>query len=535
MPTLTVHNADTTIRLETHSGQSVRDILDLTTLRVRAACGGTGTCGACKIHWLDGPVTPLTTAEYMKLDQDEREEGLRLACQIRLSGDARVRLDDPAPPSPWKSMDPDSLGPTFGGLPHLERHIYGLAIDLGTTHIRLALWDRKAGKRIATRMGPNPQAAFGSDVLNRLDAARLTPGRADHIAALARDAILHAVHDILARDVGEVTPMLAEIGQVVVVGNTAIMTLLTGTGIDALAAPENWLHRITYQPAHWVEWLATWRMPHAEILLPPSVAGFIGCDLLADCIATRILDDPPGTLLLDIGTNTEIALWDGESLHVTSVPGGPAFEAAGIPNGMPAEAGAIYRAMASPASQGIGCAVIGGGAAIGFCGSGLLDGIAMLVQTGVLKPSGRFKSPGSDDGHALIVGNPRSAITGCAVDAFQRAKAATAAAQEELLHKAAMTARDLKRLVVCGTFGRHLDIANAQQVGLLPMIDPQRIETHADAALNGCEQALLTDDCGAPFAELLSKTFAINLAMINGYEDRFVNLLRLRPFHPLAD
>lgn len=534
MPILTVHGTQTTARLEVPAGQSVRDALDLTDLRVRAACGGTGTCGACKVHWLSGSVTPMTVAEYMKLDQDARDDGQRLACQLRLSGNAEIRLDDPAPPSPWKSITPDRLAPPTGAVPQLDRHIYGLAVDLGTTHIRLALWDRKAGRRIATRTGLNPQAAFGADILNRLEASRLEPHRAGHLATLAREAILQALHDMLVRDVGEVTPMLAEIGKMVLVGNTAMVALLTEVGADALIAPENWLSSIDCQPAHQAEWQATWRMPHAHILLPSPVAGFIGSDLLADCVASRILDDPPGTLLLDVGTNTEIALWDGSRLHVTSVPGGPAFEGAGIPNGMAAELGAIQHVKTSPSGEGFDCAVIGDSEPRGFCGSGLVDGIAMLLQAGSLKPSGRFKAAYGTDGYALIAGNPRSAIAGCAVDAFQRAKAAAAAAQEELLSRAAMTGNDIQRLVVCGAFGRHLDIANAQLVGLLPMIDPRRIELHADAALTGAEQALLTSDCAAPFAMLLDKTFAINLAMIDSYEDRFINLLRLRPFHPFA-
>jgi uncharacterized 2Fe-2S/4Fe-4S cluster protein (DUF4445 family) len=469
-------------------------------------------------------------AEYMKLSPEDRNDGMRLACQVRLTGDSEVLLDNPAPPSPWKSIPAEDLAPPPGVLPTLESHVYGLAIDVGTTHIRVALWDRKHGRRIASRTGANPQAAFGTDILNRLDAARLNPAHADEIAALARDAIRHAVHDMLARDVGEVTPMLARIGHVVVVGNSAMMALLTGHGAAALIDPATWRLGIDYQPVDRDGWRSKWGMPHAEILVPAAVAGFIGCDLLADCIAARLLRDPPGTLLLDIGTNTEIALWDGAVLHVTSVPGGPAFEGAGIHNGMPAETGAICRVQPA-AAGGFACGVIGGGAARGLCGSGLVDGIAALVTAGVLKPSGRFAVSPGGEGYTLIPGNPRSTIAGPAVDAFQRAKAAVAAAQDELLRLAGMSVRDLKRLVVCGAFGRHLNVANAQQLGLLPLVDEDCVvELHADAALAGAEQSLLSDDPESLFTEVLAKTRGINLSMVCGYDDCFVSHLRLRPF-----
>ena len=209
---LTVQTESCVSHLKVPTGISVREALDTTELRVRAACGGTGSCGACLVRFLHGEVNALTLAEYQKLTTDESGQGLRLACQLRLKGDAEILLDHPAPPSQWKSLPAEDLMQPPGKLPRLDKHIYGVAVDLGTTHIRVALWDRKRGKRIAARRGPNPQGVFGADVLNRLVAARARPERGHELAMLAHAAIVQAVRDILARDVGEVTPMMAEIG-----------------------------------------------------------------------------------------------------------------------------------------------------------------------------------------------------------------------------------------------------------------------------------------------------------------------------------
>ncbi len=428
-------------------GQSVREALDTTDLRVRAACGGTGSCGACLVRLMQGEVNPHTLAEYQKLTAEERAEGLRLACQLRPRGDAVIFLEQPAPPSHWKSIPPENLLPasTLGSRAELTQRIYGVAVDLGTTHIRVALWDRKRGKRIATRRGPNPQGVFGADVLNRLDTVRARPERAAELAKLARSAIVQAVRDILARDVGEVTPMLAEIGELIIVGNTAMLALLTGHGGEALMQPENWQSAIDCRPRDPIAWHEQWFMPHANIWLPEAVAGFIGSDLVADLIATGLNEGPAGSLLLDVGTNTEIALWDGQHLHLTSVPGGPAFEGVGIRNGMPAEVGAICRVRPNASNGGLAFEILGAPLSIptgtapnttparGICGSGLADAVAVLLELGILKPSGRFTvSPGAE-GYRLDPGNPRTAITGVDIDAFQRAKAATAAAMETLL------------------------------------------------------------------------------------------------------
>jgi uncharacterized 2Fe-2S/4Fe-4S cluster protein (DUF4445 family) len=444
---------------------------------------------------------------------------------LRPRGDAEILLDHPAPPSRWKSIAAEDLAPATATacLPELAEHIYGVAVDLGTTHIRVALWDRKHGRRIATRRGPNPQGVFGADVLNRLTAAGASPERAREMAKLARTAIIQAVRDMLARDVGEVTPMLAEIGQVMIVGNTAMLALLTGRGGPALLDPDHWQQRIDCGPAD----VGEWYMPNARILLPPPLAGFVGSDLAADLLATGLTDGPAGSLLLDVGTNTEIALWDGRRLHVTSVPGGPAFEGGGVCRGMPAEPGAICRVRRVDGA--FSCEVIGGGEARGFCGSGLVDAIAVLLAEGLLKPSGRFAVPRGGEGYRLQPDTPATAITGSDVDAFQRAKAATAAAMAVLLGRAGMAWGDLRRLCVCGAFGHTLDVGHACALGLLPPVPGERIELFADASLAGCERALLSRGGQADLAAASRDLTAVNMSLVQEYDDVYIDQLRLRP------
>lgn len=525
--TLRVSTATEECLLQVVPGTSVRDILDTTKIRVRAACGGNGSCGACVVTWISGDVNALTTAEYQRLQPAERAAGARLACQLRLQADSEIRIDDPAPPSAWTSLPANSLSAAPAGRPELQQHIYGLAVDLGTTHIRLSLWDRKQGRRIATRRGPNPQAIFGADILNRLATVIDRPERAEEVAHLARDAILHALRDILTRDVGEVRPMLAEIGKVFIVGNSAMLALLTSQGASALLDPENWAGRVNYQPKDPAAFQSKWLLPHATISLPDPVSGFIGSDLLADLVATRLTEGPPGSLLLDIGTNTEIALWDGTHLHITAVPGGPAFEGSGLRNGMAAEPGAICRVR--PSGNTWSLETIGGGPGRGFCGSGLVDAVACLLAGGQLKPSGRFASPTGDEGFCFDPGNPRTALHAQDIDTFQRAKAATAAAMAALLRQAGMGWNTVQRLCVCGAFGHTLDIAHAQAIGLLPGLPVECIELAADASLAGCEMGLLHQDGLSIFANMRNCIIAINLSQIWDYDDLYIDHLRLRP------
>lgn len=516
-------------------GQSVREALDSTRLRVRAACGGIGSCGACVVRWLEGNANPPTVAEYQKLTEEQREQGWRLACQLRPRGDGKIRLDHPARPSHWHSIPSEDLLPPTAALPELERHIYGVAVDLGTTHIRVTLWDRRHGRRIASRCGPNPQQLHGADVLNRLGAAVANPQHAKALADLARHAIVQALRDMLARDVGEIQAMLSEIGQVLVVGNTAMLALLSRRGAAALLDPANWQRPVDCQPPDSAAWQAQWPLPHGKVYLADAVSGFVGSDLPAGIVATGLTEGPPGSLLLDVGTNTEIALWDGRRLHVSSVPGGPAFEGGGIRHGMAAEEGAIFRVALPPgADDGFVCDVIGGGTARGFCGSGLVDAIAVLLDSGLLKPSGRFARPTGGAGYALLPDNPCTSLSGSDVDAFQRAKAATAAAMECLLGLAGLGWEDIRRLCVCGAFGRRLDVGHAQRAGLLPALDTGRIELYADAALAGCERALLSPRGQALLADAAATIRLVNLACLPDYENVYIEHLRLSPIRPSA-
>jgi uncharacterized 2Fe-2S/4Fe-4S cluster protein (DUF4445 family) len=409
----------------------------------------------------------------------------------------------------------------------LSEHIYGVAVDLGTTHIRVSLWDRKHGQRIATRRGPNPQATFGTDVLNRLAAAR-SADHARELATLARAAVVDAVHDMLLRDVGELTPMLAEIGHVVIAGNTAMLALLTGRGGEALLDPLNWQRAIDCQPEDDQDWRAGWHMPHARIEVVPPVAGFVGSDLLADLLATRFTEGPPGALLVDVGTNTEIALWDGRTVCVTSVPGGPAFESGGVGHGMPAEPGAIRAVRRNAAGTGFDLDVIGGGEPRGYCGSGLLDAVAVMLERGILKPSGRFANACGPDGYRLDPANPRTAITGGAVDAFQRAKSAMAAAIAVLLSESGVEADRIGRVYVCGAFGRHLNVASAQAVGLLPDLPVAKVHLCADATLGGCETLLLSREGATIIEKTASNLRLVNTTLVIWYEDRYIEELWLR-------
>ncbi len=472
-------------------------------------------------------------AEYQKITMQQREQGMRLACQLFLRGDAEVLLQNPAAVSCWRSLD---LSTWPADCPAAVKHLefpYALAIDLGTTQLRLSLWDRQRGVRIASRHGANPQLALGEDVLTRLEVDRKRDQALTSLSQMIREALIEGVRDILARDLGEIKAVLEKLGRLNIVANTAMLLLLTDSDSDRLFQPENWEKQLCCQINEIEDWREKWDMPNAEIVIQQPLAGFIGSDILADLIAVDITRYQQPVMLADFGTNTEIALWDGKKIWLTSVPGGPAFEGVGMENGVAAIDGAITAVRLEKGEFNL--QILGQQQAKGFCASGFVDAVALLRQLGILKVSGRFANSEDNKGYYLLADNQATLVKPADIDALQRAKAATAAAMQYLLVLAGIPNHNLSKLWVCGAFGQHLNVQHAISLGLLPAMDCSEIELFADAALSGSEKMLLNPESEEQANHLRQSLTIVNVAKYPEYDECFINQLRLKPFMENSD
>lgn len=504
-------------------GITLRDILVSGGFPVRSACGGHALCGQCLVR-LENSAVP-TRGEVQRLSEAQLRAGFRLACQVLPAGDLRVTLESAAPANQWRPLREDEYSPV--AVPRSPRPAagrYGMAVDLGTTHIRLSLWDLQTNTRLDGRSSLNPQSAYGADVLTRLMEAARSPERAQLVGGLARTAIARGLAEMTAA----ASVLSVEVAEVWLVGNTAMLGLLSGRGHDLLLQPEYWTRRIDCQPQDAGFLRDAWGISAvAEIRFVPTLGGFIGADLLAGVIATGLTEQPPGTLLIDFGTNSEMVLWDGHHLRATSAAGGPAFEGSGIRCGMPGEDGAIYRVKTGKDAS-LELAVLGGRAPKGLCGSGLVDGIAWMLQHGRLDRVGRFAV---HEDFLLHAADPDIVLQKRDVDTFQRAKAAIGAGVLWLCAQSGIRLSGLQKVYACGAFGRLLDVANAQSVGLLPEVPVEAVELQGNTALAGCEALLLSPGAWDTLDALLAITQVHNMAEETAYEHLFVENLYLQPMH----
>jgi uncharacterized 2Fe-2S/4Fe-4S cluster protein (DUF4445 family) len=345
---------------------------------------------------------------------------------------------------------------------------------------------------------------YGSDVMTRLVAASDSAELARAMSRQAVEAIGEALLDIAVREGIDIEQVVG----LTLVGNTAMLALLSGRNYDLLLEPSHWTSPVDCLPDRpdlWTDSLGV--HPQARIEVIPPLAGFVGSDLLAGVLRTHLTEDVPGCLLIDFGTNSEIALWDGRVLRVTSAAGGPAFEGNGVSCGAPAEPGAIYRVSLR---------------------NGALD-YAVIVRSGRLTCRGQFAPHGPPGEVILGRGEQALVLTKKDVDVFQRAKAAIGAGTQALMTQAAMEYGDLRRIRVGGSFGRFLDVGHAQEIGLLPRIPVERVELCGNTALAGCAEALLSSVAVQRLKDLRDQTQILGLSRWPGLDDLFLTHLHLQP------
>ncbi|MCP4108082.1 MAG: DUF4445 domain-containing protein [Desulfobacteraceae bacterium] len=534
---LTAKSGYLTEQTEYRPGLSVKNILDMTDLRVRSGCRGIGACGLCKIKIESKNVMEPEKIEKLQLSEEELADNIRLACMVKPTENMTITVISPAVKSMWKTVY------------EKERHILyplssyqwpvtrvpspsplGAAVDLGTTNISVALFDLKNGKQLVTRLGPNPQARFGSDIITRLTAACQSP---DHLKSMQKE-VTEAIGDGLADIAIREGIAIEQIVSLSLVGNTAMLAILSGQNYAMLLEPKYWMQYVDCLPRETSELVAALRLcPDTNIRVNPPLAGFVGSDFVAGIVTTGLFIKEYPALFIDFGTNSEIGLWDGNHFFVTSAAGGPAFEGSGISNGMPAEPGAIYSAKPGN-SEKWEIKTVTNREPEGICGSGLVDIISILLQNKILSQAGKLdpkvQSGGKGDKFVLPIDSEKNiSVTNKDIDRFQAAKAAIGTGVIVMCRESGIDIHKLKRVCVGGAFGQYLDIENAQTVGLLPLTASKKIEIYGNTAITGCADILLSEDAFKQAKMINQKSEIINLSACEDFEDLFLKNLWLRP------
>ena len=385
---------------------------------------------------------------------------------------------------------------SVGGQDEAERPVFGLGVDIGTTTLACYLVDLGTGSVVATASALNEQGAFGADVISRIAAASTEAGGLEALRSTIAGQITALGRDLLAKAGSRPEDLLS----VAVAGNTTMLHLFAGVQPKAIAAAP-------FSPV----FTETHRASSAElglgfsaatgVWLLPGVSGYVGADIVSGIAALGISSRPGCELLLDIGTNGEIALGGSRGIWCCATAAGPAFEGAGIEMGMGGVAGAIDGVWLD--GERLGFSVIGGGLPKGLCGSGVLDALAVFLEAGLVDQTGRIPdaeelatlSPALAALRSEHEGMPRLAIgdgvwlSQADVRNLQLAIAAIGAGIEVLLSSSGKSPHDIERVWLAGGFGSYLDLGSALRVGLVPAVLGDRILVAGNSSGSGAAAA----------------------------------------------
>lgn len=504
---------------EVARGATVLDAATHAGIIIPAPCGGRGACGRCAVTVLEGDLEPPEERELAALARARiGTSEVRLACMARVAGDVTVRPLVTTTQDPAVAADGRAQSVVAG-------------VDLGTTTVAVQLVDVTRHTVVGSARVFNRQAAFGADVLSRIAAS--LGGAGEQLMAAAEGSVLEAL--ALAR--GDRPGAVLPVRRIVLVGNTAMVSLLAGADVAGLAA-----HPFSHALAG-MEQLTGARLAagvgDVEIVVVPPVAAFVGGDLVAGLIAEGLAEEAIDALFIDLGTNAEVAAVAGGRLVVASAPAGPAFEGWGIACGGQAGPGGVVRVLPADARGGLR-SITDEGPPSYLTGSGLISAVAHLRRVGHLDADGLLKLEGpaqdrffSAEGvRAVALGEDplerRVFLSQLDVRALQSAKAAVCVAIRAVTEAAGVGA--LREVVVTGAFGGALESRDLVDLGIVPKEAAGVLRHVPEAALRGAAAMALDPGLFEEARALASRADHVDLAMGESFTDEFVAALRLESF-----
>ena len=412
-----------------------------------------------------------------------------------------------------------------------DKQRYGIAADIGTTTIVVYLVDLKNGNVVDVGSAYNSQIRHGDDVITRIVFATEGGGLKE-----LRETVVTDINDLIATIVERHSLAVDDIESVVIAGNTVMSHLFWGLN-PAFIREEPYTPTLNTFPlwqAHTSQLAVNEKSP---VYTLPCVASYIGGDIVAGVLASKMHRKEEISLFMDIGTNGEIVIGNREWLMTAACSAGPCFEGSGIQYGMRATEGAVESVRIDPQTYEPTLGVIGSGKPLGICGSGMIDAITEMFLTGVIDQKGRFVKglqtsrirTGFEGPEFLFFSDERREIVLTEVDIenIMRAKAAIYAGISLLLLKVGITLDDIEHVYIAGGFGNYLNVEKAVIIGMLPDIPREKFLFLGNTSVAGAYLCLLSDEMRSEAEEIAQKMTNVELSVSRRFMDEYMSALFL--------
>lgn len=484
--------------------------------------------------------------QYMELDMpgrgDQRADAQRIVDEVGeeyrffshgLAGLAsRIRESDFEVTATLDTEEKRILSVTPGDK---QYELYGMAFDIGTTTVAGYGMDLMTGRTLNVNSQENPQGKFGADVVTRIKYVRENE---DGLRQMQKE-VIGAVNKLVDQFIEEEKIDRTDIFKATFVGNSIMMHLLTG--VDPTHLDQSpYIPVFTRSQSFRASEMGINIHPDGKITLVPSLAGYIGADIMAGILQTGMHKSDELSLLVDIGTNGEMVLGNKDKLYAASTAAGPAFEGANIEQGMTARAGAISHIDIDESGQ-LKIEVIGDQQPIGLCGSGIVDAVGELLGANLIKPKGNIVQ-GKENlprptinplGNRMIEMDGEKAfwfhvdrnpvfISQKDVREVQLAKGAIKAGIDILLEEFGADQDEIQKVYLAGAFGNYLRKENIMRLGVLPNIDIDKVVSVGNTAGQGAKLALFNKSKMEEVEKISRNVEYIELSFRPDFSDKFM-------------
>ena len=520
------------------AGKTVFDYADALAVQVPTSCFRTGNCHECIVEIKQGMEALRSRNEA----ESFLRENYRLACQAVVEDpDVDVQFsplrrtpkiltltqEKPVELNPMVTRQGDTVHYDREAIDTYRGHLYGLAIDLGTTTIVMDLVDLETGESVSVNSFENPQRFGGSDVMHRISYDGTFAGE-------LRKAVTNALNHEITEMEKRFGFVRQEIYEIVVAGNSTMRDIFFKLDVQSIGQRP---YKSAIEHSYLAGELKTTSLiektrrlglranPKARVYGLPLIASHVGADVAADLVAIDMESQQKVVMLVDVGTNTEVIVGHAGRMVAASCPAGPAFEGGGIKYGMPGYEGAIESIRWQDGH--INYDTIGRIEPQGICGSGLIDLLAELRRHNEMTAKGVF----ADRKQYEMAVVPECGITLSREDIsnLAQAKAANYCGQFIVMRKFGIDPTDINLLYLAGGFANYVDVRNAIEIGFLAPVRDDRIVKVGNAAVQGAREVLLSRTKRESIEHLVKRIEHVELETTPDFFEVFVEGCQFKP------
>lgn len=486
--------------IEGKKGISLLDTLIQNDIYISAACGGKGRCGKCKVRMAAG-ATRATEADLQFFDEGQIAAGWRLACLSYPENSCRVSVDTTDESDFEVVSDYQNLRTEAAE----KEAFFDIGIDIGTTTIAVNLIGGTSRSVLNTYTTINRQRTYGADVISRIQAAN--EGKLEELTASIRKDLDDGIRQVI----GEAKVNPEKVKRIAIAGNTTMGHLLMGFSCETLGMYPFTPVDIGTIKTNCQSLFGNHELD-AEVILLPGITTYVGADITAGMLSCEFDRQEKTCLLIDLGTNGEMAIGNRDRILVTSTAAGPAFEGGNISCGMGSVRGAICNVKIKNGKA--DCKTIGEKPPVGLCGTGVLETVYELLKNGLIDETGMLDEDYFDDGFVLAQTPEGEDISFTQKDVreIQLAKAAVRAGMETLLMRFGVGYDDIEKVFLAGGFGYKINLEKAIGIGLLPEELHDKICAVGNSSLGGTAVYLTEKDAAERAKRIVEASKEVSLA-----------------------